>query len=158
MADSKMLVPLLLGSEKDKDWAKKITDELDKWNIPHKVIVCSAHKVPELLVEVIRHYNKFDGLLCYVTIAGRSNGLSGCTAGSSVHPVIACPPFADKDDMMVNLNSTIQMPTDTPVLTVLDPQNVALCIARIFGLSNADLRKKYEEHLAKVKASFKVEL
>ncbi len=155
MTDS-MIVPVLLGSEKDKDWAKKITDELDKWNIPHKVIVVSAHKVPELLVEVIREYNHFDGKVCYVTIAGRSNGLSGCTAGSSFHPVIACPPFADKDDMMVNINSTLQMPSDTPVLTVLDPQNVAMCIVRIFGLSNPALRKKYEEHVKKIKASFKI--
>jgi phosphoribosylcarboxyaminoimidazole (NCAIR) mutase len=60
--------------------------------------------------------------------------------------------------MMVNLNSTIQMPTDTPVLTVLDPQNVALCIVRIFGLGNSELRKKYEDHVSKVKASFKLDL
>ncbi len=152
----KMLVPLLLGSEKDRDWAKKITDELDKWNIPSKVQVVSAHKVPEMLVEVIAHYNAFEGQLCYVTIAGRSNGLSGCTAGSSVHPVIACPPFADKDDMMVNINSTLQMPTDTPVLTVLEPQNVALCIVRMFALNNPELKQKYMDHLKKVKASFTI--
>jgi len=156
MTNSQMLVPLLLGSEKDKDWAKKITDELDKWGIPHKVQVVSAHKVPEMLVEVIKKYNEFEGQLCYVTIAGRSNGLSGCTAGSSLHPVIACPPFSDKDDMMVNINSTLQMPTDTPVLTVLDPNNVALCIVRIFALNNKELRDKYQDHIKKVKASFKV--
>ncbi len=155
MADT-MIVPLLLGSEKDRDWAKKITDGLDEWNIPHKVIVVSAHKVPELLIKVIAEYNGFDGQVCYVTIAGRSNGLSGCTAGSSYHPVIACPPFADKDDMMVNINSTLQMPSDTPVLTVLDPVNVVMNIVRIFALGNPELRKKYEEHVQKVKASFKI--
>ena len=153
----KMLVPILLGSEKDKEWAAKITDELDKWNIPHKIHVVSAHKVPELLIEIVREYNEYDGLLCYVTVAGRSNGLSGCTAGSSVHPVIACPPFADKDDMMVNLNSTVQMPSETPVLTVLDPNNAALNVVRIFGLSDSDLRAKYGEHLQKIKSSFKKE-
>ena len=159
MADKKeMLVPVLLGSEKDMDWAKKITGELDKFGIPSKIHVVSAHKVPELLVKVIEHYNKFEGNLCYVTCAGRSNGLSGCTAGSSIHPVIGCPPFADKADMMVNLNSTIQMPSDTPVLTVLDPNNVALCIVRMFALSDTDLKAKYEAHLKKLKASFKVEL
>lgn len=153
----KMLVPVLLGSESDKAWAAKITDELDKWNIPHKVQVVSAHRVPEMLVEVIREYNQFEGLLCYVTIAGRSNGLSGCTAGSSVHPLIACPPFADKDDMMVNIHSTLQMPSNVPVLTVLDPQNVALCIVRMFALCDIDLRKKYEQYLAEMKAKFKKE-
>jgi len=151
-----MIVPVLLGSEKDKDWAKKITDELDKWHIPHKAIVVSAHKVPELLVKVIAEYNDFDGQVCYVTIAGRSNGLSGVTAGSSYHPVIACPPFVDKNDMIINIHSTLQMPSDTPVLTVLDPLNTALCIVRIFALSNPELRKKYEEHVKKIKASFKI--
>ena len=151
-----MIVPMLLGSEKDKAWAQKITDELDKWKIPHKVIVVSAHKVPELLIKVLDEYNHFQGHVCYVTIAGRSNGLSGVTAGSTYHPVIACPPFADKEDMMVNINSTLQMPSDTPVLTVLDPMNTALCIVRIFALSNPELRKKYEEHVKKIKASFKI--
>ncbi|MCA9374213.1 AIR carboxylase family protein [Candidatus Peregrinibacteria bacterium] len=152
---SKMLVPILLGGESDREWAKKITDELDKWGIPHKVQVCSAHKVPELLIEIIREYNQFDGELCYVTIAGRSNGLSGCTAGSSIHPVIACPPFKDKDDMMVNVNSTLQMPSETPVLTVLDPNNVANCIVRMFALSNPDLKARYEDHIKNVKSKYK---
>jgi 5-(carboxyamino)imidazole ribonucleotide mutase len=151
-----MIVPVLLGSEMDKDWAKKVTVELDKWKIPHKIIVVSAHKVPELLLKVVDRYNHFEGQVCYVTIAGRSNGLSGCTAGSSYHPVIACPPFADKVDMMVNLNSTVQMPSDTPVLTVLDPVNAALCVVRIFALKNPELGKKYQNHINKVKASFKI--
>lgn len=151
---TKMLVPVLLGGESDREWAKKITDELDKWGIPHKVQVCSAHKVPEMLVEIIREYNQFDGLLCYVTIAGRSNGLSGCTAGSSIHPVIACPPFKDKADMMVNLNSTIQMPSETPVLTVLDPNNVANCIARMFGLGDQEMQDKCVSHVQDVKAKY----
>lgn len=153
----KMLVPVLLGSEKDRDFAKKVTDELDKWNIPHELKIVSAHKVPELLLELVRGYNEFDGLLCYVTIAGRSNGLSGCTAGSSIHPVIACPPFKDKEDMIINLNSTVQMPSETPVLTVLDPNNVANCIVRMFALSDPDLKARYVKHIKDIKASFQKE-
>ena len=152
-----MLVPILLGSDKDKDWAQKIANELEKWNIPSKIHVVSAHKVPELLVKVIEKYNEYEGLLCYVTIAGRSNGLSGVTAGSSIHPVIACPPFSDKDDMTVNLNSTLQMPSDVPVLTVLDPVNTALSIVRIFALQDNDLRKRYQAHIKKVKAGFSID-
>jgi phosphoribosylcarboxyaminoimidazole (NCAIR) mutase len=105
----------------------------------------------------VKEYNSFDGLLCYVTIAGRSNGLSGCTAGSSVHPVIACPPFKDKEDMIINLNSTVQMPSETPVLTVLDPNNVANCIVRMFALSDPELREKYGQHIQDIKATFKKE-
>jgi 5-(carboxyamino)imidazole ribonucleotide mutase len=34
--------------------------------------------------------------------------------------------------MLVNIHSTLQMPSKTPVLTVLDPGNCALAIQRIF--------------------------
>lgn len=151
---SRMLVPILLGSDKDQPWADKIIKELDAWGIPHHCRVVSAHKVPEILYSLVQKYNQFNGQICYITIAGRSNGLSGVTAGSSIHPVIACPPFIDKNDMIINLHSTLQMPSDVPVLTVLDPLNTVLCIVRIFAIHNPDLRKKYQQHLKKVKAVF----
>ncbi|MFC1748507.1 AIR carboxylase family protein [Pseudomonadota bacterium] len=149
------LVPILLGSDKDQPFADKIIAELEVWGIPYKVHVVSAHKVPELLVDIVKEYNEYAGSLCYVTIAGRSNGLSGTTAGSSIHPVIACPPFSSKEDMMINLNSTLQMPSETPVLTVLDPKNVVLSIVRIFGNSDSDLQEKYRNHIKEIKESFK---
>lgn len=139
------------------EWAKKIDGELEKWGIKTKMYVLSAHKVPEKVLETIYKYNESTDQICYVTIAGRSNGLSGVTAASSIHPVIACPPFSDRDDMMVNINSTLQMPGDTPVLTVLEPKNVAQSIARIFGLCDREMQKKCLDHIEKVKSSFKLE-
>ncbi len=148
-----MIVPILLGSASDKDHAQKIVDELNVFGIPSEVIVASAHKVPERVIELIEKYNKMEDVV-YVTVAGRSNGLSGVTAGSSYHPVIACPPFKDKDDYMVNIHSTLQMPSDTPVLTVLEPVNAALSIARIFGLTHKDVFEKVVARVKSVKASF----
>ena len=69
-----------------------------------------------------------------VTIAGRSNALSGVVAANTTYPVIACPPFKDNIDMMVNINSTLQMPSKIPVLTILDPENCAIAIKRIIDL------------------------
>jgi 5-(carboxyamino)imidazole ribonucleotide mutase len=152
--NNNILVPVLLGSEKDTNWANKIIAELDKWKIRTKIHILSAHKVPEMLLKVIEKYNAGREQIVYVTIAGRSNGLSGVTAGSSVHPVIACPPFAGKEDMILNLNSTLQMPSDVPVLTVLDPVNCALAVVRIFALTDAELKKKYLAHLKKIKSGF----
>ncbi len=43
------------------------------------------------------------------------------------------PPFSDKADMLVNIHSTLQMPSNTPVLTVIDPGNCALAAKRILG-------------------------
>lgn len=149
-----MLIPILLGSEKDKEFAKKITDGLDKWEIPYKVQVASAHKVPERVFEIVSEYNKSDEPIVYVTIAGRSNGLSGVVAANSVHPVIACPPFKDKQDMILNMHSTLQMPSDTPVLTVIDPQNVVMAIVRILAQENSELKNKLEDHIKTIKSKF----
>lgn len=148
-----MLVPIILGSDSDREHGEKIGVWLKKFGIPYEMKVMSAHKVPELLLKYIEEKNKEEEVV-YVTIAGRSNGLSGVTAANSIHPVIGCPPFKDKSDYLVNIHSTIQMPSDTPVLTILEPQNVALAIARIFGLSNATLRKEVEQRIKEVKKGF----
>lgn len=149
-----MFVPILLGSESDKEFAGKITKGLDEWGIKYEVMVASAHKVPEKVFEIVQEYNAKDEPICYVTIAGRSNGLSGVTAANSVHPVIACPPHKDKDDMMVNINSTLMMPSDTPVLTVVDPKNAAMAVVRIFANHDPELKKKLTEHIKEIKNSF----
>lgn len=146
-----MLAVFLLGSESDQDHAKKITDELDNLNIPYEINVGSAHKVPEKVLAIIEKYNQESDIV-YMTIAGRSNALSGVVAGNSVHPVLACPPFKDKEDYLINIHSTLQMPSETPVLTVLDTKNAALCIARIFGIAHEEIQKslhKRKEDLQK---------
>ena len=148
-----MLTVFILGSESDLDHTNQIITELDQLNIPHKVIVASAHKVPEKVFSLIEEYNQ-ESEIVYMTIAGRSNALSGVVAANSVHPVLACPPFKDKDDYIVNIHSTLQMPSETPVLTVLDPKNAALCIARIFGIAHEDLQKSLLKRREEVKKKF----
>ncbi|MBD3360782.1 5-(carboxyamino)imidazole ribonucleotide mutase [Candidatus Peregrinibacteria bacterium] len=150
-----MKILFLLGSESDKDFAKKIIDKLSPWGIENEVIVASAHKVPEKVFDIVRNNNKTEKNLVYITIAGRSNGLSGVTAANSIHPVIACPPFKNKEDFIININSTLVMPSDTPVLTVVDPGNAALAAVRMLALTNDGLRQKVSEHIDIIKESFK---
>ena len=69
-------------------------------------------------------------------MAGRSNALSGVVAANSKYPVIACPPFSNKTDMIVNVHSTLQCPSNVPVMTVLEPVNVVMTIKRIFNMIN----------------------
>lgn len=124
---------LILGSDKDTDHAKKITDALDACKIPHEQFVASAHKEAGKALQILEKY-KNDKVI-YITIAGRSNALSGFVAGNSSKVTIACPPFADKTDMLVNIHSTIQMPSNVPVMTILEPANVALAVKRMIELS-----------------------
>ena len=128
-----MKVVIIMGSASDESHAKKITDNLDNLNINWEQFVASAHKQPLEVLKILEN-NANEESLVYVTIAGRSNALSGFVGANSEFPTIACPPFTDKTDMMVNINSTLQMPSKTPVLTVLDPGNCATAISRIFKI------------------------
>tara|TARA_Y100001970_G_scaffold115091_1_gene143451 strand:- start:672 stop:1058 length:387 start_codon:yes stop_codon:yes gene_type:complete len=122
---------IIMGSSSDEPHAKKITDKLDEYKILWEKHVASAHKQP---LEVLKILDENSGKkdVVYITIAGRSNALSGFVAANSEHPTIGCPPFSDKSDMLVNIHSTLQMPSNTPVLTVIDPGNCALAVKRIF--------------------------
>ncbi len=149
-----MKVVFILGSKSDLEFIDGMDKEFAKWEIPGKVVVASAHKVPEKVLDIVQKYNDSDEDIVYVTVAGRSNGLSGVTAANSIHPVIALPPHKTKEDFMVNINSSLQMPSDTPVMTIIDKQNVVMAVVRIFALNNSELKRKLVSHIKEIKAKF----
>lgn len=125
-----MKAVLIMGSEKDAPHAEKITAKLKELKIPFESHIASAHKQPLQVLKILQD-NEKEKKVVFITIAGRSNALSGFCAGNTTHPVIACPPFIDKMDMCVNIHSTLQMPSNVPVMTILDPENTALATERI---------------------------
>lgn len=129
-----MLAVLIMGSTSDAKWAKKITDKLDEYKIVHEEFTASAHKEPAKVLKILAKYK--NEKVVYITIAGRSNALSGFVAANSNAITLACPPFVDKQDMLLNIHSTLQMPSNVPVLTVLDPGNCALAVKRITNYTN----------------------
>ena len=124
---------LIMGSTSDEPHAKKITNKLDEYGIAWERHAASAHKQPLKVLDILTA-NKDGKDIVYITIAGRSNALSGFVAANCGFPTLGCPPFSDKADMLVNIHSTLQMPSNTPVLTVIDPGNCALAVKRIFGV------------------------
>ena len=128
------LVIILYGSEKDKNFIDKIVKALKEHKLAYLLLMASAHKNTQQILDLINECEERDMKLVWITVAGRSNALSGVVAANSKYPVIACPPFADKMDMMVNINSTLQCPSNVPVMTILEPGNVALAIKRIVDL------------------------
>jgi 5-(carboxyamino)imidazole ribonucleotide mutase len=149
-----MLIPIMMGSKKDQAHAEKIANAIIPFGVKIEMYVASAHKVPELALEIVNEFNKSDEAIVYVTMAGRSNALSGFVAANAIHPVIACPPFKDKSDYLTNIHSTLNMPSNTPNMTVLDPQNAAMAALRILALTDDKLRKQVEEHMQSVKDDF----
>jgi len=129
-------VVIIAGSKRDKQFVKKIEGFLLDKQIRFKTFYASAHKQPQKVLETIDGYKKFDINVVFITIAGRSNALSGFVAANSSLPVIACPPFKDKLDYLININSSLQMPSKVPVMTVIDPENAVLAVERILNQKN----------------------
>ena len=130
---NKRAVVIFAGSIKDKKHIDKIESYLRAHNLYSEIYYCSAHKETKRLMGILDRYEASDREIIYITCAGRSNALSGVVASNSRFPVIACPVFNDKIDMSVNINSTLQCPSKVPVMTILEPENVALSIKKIWA-------------------------
>jgi formyltetrahydrofolate-dependent phosphoribosylglycinamide formyltransferase/phosphoribosylaminoimidazole-succinocarboxamide synthase len=128
------IVIIVSGSTSDRDHVIKIEKELDNFHIDYHSFSCSAHKETQRLLNIMGELKACPKRKIFVTVAGRSNALSGVVACNCDYPVIACPPFKDKTDMIVNINSSLQCPSKTPVMTILEPNNVAITCNRIFNL------------------------
>ncbi len=149
-----MHVAFLLGSKTDTEFAQKIADMLTEYGVPSEIIVASAHKVPEKVIQEIDKLNARKDPTVVITVVGMSNGLGGVTAGSCVHPVINCPPYKDLTEYLVDIHSNLRMPSDVPVMTVMHPKNAALCALRILGESDAALKAKLMKRIEKIKAEY----
>lgn len=131
------LVVIIAGSTSDGDHVEKIKKNLTDYNLYSVEYYKSAHKNTLDVMNILKKYNRNIDTrrkIVFVTVAGRSNALSGVVASNVTYPVIACPPFKDKIDMMVNIHSSLQCPSKVPVMTVLEPQNVAISIRYMFDL------------------------
>ena len=125
-------IVIISGSEIDVKHVEKIQIHLRKYNMNSDYHVCSAHKNTNKLLEILNE-NKNNAKL-YITVAGMSNALSGVVACNTNVPVIACPHFNDPLDMMTNIHSSIQCPSMCPVMTILNPVNVAEVCNRICNM------------------------
>ncbi len=136
-----MLVILILGSPADCDFAAKITAALDDFGIPHVTRIASAHKVPRYLLDLLAEYEADPQPKAYITVAGRSNALSGMVDASVAAPVIACPPYSDKFGG-ADVYSSLRTPSGVAPAVVLEPDNAALFAAKILGVSDVPLRER----------------
>ncbi len=129
------LVMILMGSDSDINHSNKILTNLKLNNIIGGFCVASVHKNTKKVLEILDYINTNYTRVIWVTVAGKSNALSGVVSANTHFPVMACPPFENDIDMMVNIQSTLQMPTKVPVMTVLNINNLAESCSRIFNMS-----------------------
>jgi len=136
-------VVIIMGSRGDLDWSKRIVETLDKLGVESVLRVGSAHKSPLKCYDLIKDYEKEK--VVFVTVAGKSNALSGFVDAQTPCPVIACPPYSDKFAGL-DILSSLRMPSGVCPMVVLEPEQAALAAAKILSLSDDRLRQKIEKY------------
>ncbi len=137
---SEPLVVILMGSKADLEHAQKIADACQQFGLKSVLRIGSAHKTPEHVLQILRQYEADPRPKVYITVAGRSNALSGFTDGVVAAPVIACPPPSEAFGG-ADVYSSLRMPSGIAPAVVLEPANAALLAAKILGLTNSSVRK-----------------
>ncbi len=137
----KPLVIILMGSKADLEHCQKIADACKGFGLETVLRIGSAHKTAEHVLAILREYEADGCPKVYITVAGRSNALSGFTDGAVSVPVIACPPPSESFSG-ADIYSSLRMPSGIAPAVVLEPVNAALLAAKILGLVNAEVREQ----------------
>jgi 5-(carboxyamino)imidazole ribonucleotide mutase len=141
----KPLVVILMGSKADMEFCIKIKDALASFGLEVVLRIGSAHKTSEHVLALLKEYEALPRPKVYITVAGRSNALSGFTDGLVAAPVIACPPPGDAFGG-ADVYSSLRMPSGVAPAVVLEPINAALLAAKILGIGNAEILEKVKQY------------
>jgi phosphoribosylaminoimidazole carboxylase PurE protein len=134
---------ILMGSPADREWADRITGALNRYGVPSERCMSSAHKTPRQLLDNLDRWEASGDPIVYITIAGRSNALSGFVDAQVTSPVIACPPASESFGGM-DILSSLRMPRGVAPMVVLEPENAALAAAKILGLRESAIQTRVE--------------
>jgi 5-(carboxyamino)imidazole ribonucleotide mutase len=132
-------VVIIMGSKSDLARARQVAEALTRYGLSYELRIASAHKSPAHLLQMLQAYEQDDAMAqvggarrVYITIAGRSNALSGFVDAAVSAPVIACPPRSDAY-AGADVYSSLRMPSGVAPAVVLEPDAAALLAAKILG-------------------------
>ncbi len=131
-----------MGSKSDLDVMGVARDTLNELGIAHEVLVVSAHRTPDWMVEFAKGAQE-RGVQVIIAAAGGAAHLPGMVAAHTLVPVLGVPIPATALNGMDALLSIVQMPAGVPVGTLAigkaGATNAALLAAEILALSDGGL-------------------
>jgi len=140
------VVGVLCGSASDLPVMEQATAILERFEIPHELLVISAHRNPDAVDEYSRTAEE-RGLQVVICGAGMAAHLAGAVAARTALPVIGVPIGTKYVGGADALYSTVQMPRGVPVATVAidGAQNAAILAAQIIAVADPGLRARLHE-------------
>lgn len=117
-----------------------------------RFVTCSMHKEPVRACRILAQLVQEVPDSVVISYVGKSNG-AGPTLSAQTHvPVITVP--ASWQEFSQDIWSSLRVPSNTPVMTILDTKNAALAALQILAIRNpaiyAALRMKQEERFSNV--------
>ena len=146
-------VAIVMGSRADLEHAVKMKSIIEPYGIHVDLRVCSAHKNGEDLAPLAAEYNNAIEPGAIIAIAGLSNGLGGALAANAALPVVSCPPFKDGTDILLNINSSLMMPSQVPSMTVIKPKEAAQAALRALNLPR--LKDRFQAEIQVMKKTLR---
>jgi len=136
-------VLILMGSKSDMSIMEQTSAVLDQYNVPHKVLVRSAHRTPEATIKAV-HDAEAAGCGVFICAAGMAAHLAGVVASKTISPVIGVPISAGPLQGQDSLLSTVMMPPGIPVacVGVNAAKNAGILAVQILAQSDASLADK----------------
>jgi len=141
-------VAVLLGSKSDMDYIEGAKELLEKFEIPHEVLVMSAHRTLDKVMEFSKTAEE-NGFGVIIACAGMAAHLPGVIAAKTSLPVIGVPlPTSDIKGIDALL-AIVQMPSGVPVATMAigkaGVKNAAILSAQILALGDAELKRRLKQ-------------
>ncbi len=139
-------VAIIMGSDSDLEVMSDTAKILDKFNVPYKLTIVSAHRTPKRMYDFAKNA-KNNGIKIIIAAAGGAAHLPGMTAALTNIPVIGVPIKTKTMDGLDSFLSIAQMPPGIPVATVAinGSKNAALLAIKILAISSPILYKQLEK-------------
>jgi phosphoribosylaminoimidazole carboxylase PurE protein len=139
------LISILLGSQSDLNVMEETLSGLRSFDIPHEIIIASAHRSPERTRRQIRTAEA-RGVKLFIAAAGGAAHLPGVIAAETTRPVIGVPIDSSSLNGMDALLSIVQMPGGVPVACMAigraGAKNAAVFAAQCLALQDAALARR----------------
>lgn len=139
------IVGILMGSDSDFEVLQEAVKVLDRLQIPHEVVVASAHRTPERTRRYIQDAEA-RGIRLLIAGAGGAAALPGFIASETSLPVIGVPIASTPLGGLDSLLSMAQMPKGVPVATMAigapGAANAAFLAAEILALGDEGIAKR----------------
>ncbi len=142
-------VLIILGSKSDIETASVCGDMLNKFGVPFKQEISSAHRQPEKTKNLIEDAEAGE-VKVIIAAAGMAAHLPGVVASYTTLPVIGVPLASSALSGVDSLYSIVQMPAGIPVACMSigshGAKNAALLAIEILALSDSALKDKLKAY------------